>query len=233
MNLASGINTGVTGAQLGGQLGGGMGAAIGGTIGLVAGLFSNADKRALKQNEAWNRQVTNNVARSLFDLERQRVSERMRTTSAMLGYNANRSTTLSTLRNQYAAADVIGSSSNALKQAYSFQLDQAMAQEMYNFEVGIDNYNTSVMQTVNQGLQQLRYGLGTQQPSLTPQAIAGVVKAGASLFGGGSGSMFSGVNNGGSGGVLGTGSGGGYSGTTMSTGISNVNLSGSGSLGIA
>src|SRR5574344_2147564 len=100
MNLASGINAGVQGAQLGGQLGGGMGAAIGGTIGLVAGLFSNADKRALKQNEAWNKQVTNNVARSLFDLERQRVSERMRTTSAMLDYNANRSTTLSTLRSQ-------------------------------------------------------------------------------------------------------------------------------------
>ena len=156
MNLTSGINTGVTGAQLGGQLGGGMGAAIGGTIGLVAGLFSNTEKQALKQNEAWNKQVTNNVARSLFDLERQRVSERMRTTSAMLDYNANRSTTLSTLRSQYAAADVIGSSSNALKQAYAFQLDQAMAQEMFNFEVGIDNYNTNVMQVVNQGLGQLR-----------------------------------------------------------------------------
>ena len=156
MNLTSGINTGVTGAQLGGQLGGGMGAAIGGTIGLAAGLFSNTEKQALKQNEAWNKQVTNNVARSLFDLERQRVSERMRTTSAMLDYNANRSTTLSTLRSQYAAADVIGSSSNALKQAYAFQLDQAMAQEMFNFEVGIDNYNTNVMQVVNQGLSQLR-----------------------------------------------------------------------------
>ena len=156
MDLASGINTGIQGAQLGGQLGGGMGAAIGGVIGLTAGLFNNSAKKALKQNEAWNKQVTTNVARSLFDLERQRVSERMRMTSAMLGYNAQRSTTLSTLRSQYAAVDVIGSSSAAFKQAYAFQLDQAIAQENFNFEVGIDNYNTGVMQAVNQGLTQLR-----------------------------------------------------------------------------
>ena len=193
MNLASGINTGVTGAQLGGQLGGGMGAAIGGTIGLVAGLFSNTEKQALKQNEAWNKQVTNNVARSLFDLERQRVSERMRTTSAMLDYNANRSTTLSTLRSQYAAADVIGSSSNALKQAYAFQLDQAMAQEMFNFEVGIDNYNTNVMQVVNQGLGQLRGSIQGSGGLDLKNLVAGIgaVKSGVGAmkgaFGGNSG----------------------------------------------
>ena len=193
MNLASGINTGVTGAQLGGQLGGGMGAAIGGTIGLVAGLFSNTEKQALKQNEAWNKQVTNNVARSLFDLERQRVSERMRTTSAMLDYNANRSTTLSTLRSQYAAADVIGSSSNALKQAYAFQLDQAMAQEMFNFEVGIDNYNTNVMQVVNQGLGQLRGSIQGSGGLDFKNLVAGIgaVKSGVGAmkgaFGGNSG----------------------------------------------
>ena len=170
-----------------------MGAAIGGTIGLAAGLFSNADKRALKQNEAWNKQVTNNVARSLFDLERQRVLERMRTTSAMLGYNAQRSTTLSSLRAQYGATDVIGSSANALKQAYAFQLDQAMAQEMFNFEVGIDNYNTSVMQTVNQGLGQLRGSIQGSGGLDLKNLVAGVgavnsgVGAMKGAFGGNSG----------------------------------------------
>lgn len=198
MNLASGINTGVAGAQLGGQLGGGVGAAIGGTVGLVAGLFSNADKRALKQNEAWNKQVTNNVARSLFDLERQRVSERMRTTSAMLGYNAQRSTTMSTLRNQYAAVDVIGSSSNALKQAYAFQLDQAIAQENFNFEVGIDNYNTSVMQTVNQGLGQLRssiQGSGGLDLGNLVQGIGAVKSGVGAMKGAFGGSGNSGISN--------------------------------------
>ena len=202
-------------------------------FGPISYFAARQTKKELDRLDNYNRQVTQHTARALFDLERQRVSERMRTTSAMLGYNAQRSTTLSTLRNQYAAVDVIGSSSDALKQAYAFQLDQAIAQENFNFEVGIDNYNTSVMQTVNQGLQQLRYGLGTQQPAMTPQAIAGVVKAGSNLFGGGQGGMFSGVNNGGSGGILGTGSGGGYSGTTTGMNISNVNFGGSGSLGIA
>lgn len=198
MNLASGINTGVTGAQLGGQLGGGVGAAIGGGIGLVAGLFGSADKRALKQNEAWNKQVTNNVARSLFDLERQRVSERMRTTGAMLGYNAQRSTTLSTLRNQYAAVDVIGSSSNALKQAYAFQLDQAIAQENFNFEVGIDNYNTSILQVVNQGLGQLKgsiQGSGGLDLANIVQGIGAVKSGVGAMKGAFGGSGNSGVSN--------------------------------------
>lgn len=198
MNLASGINAGVSGARLGDQLGGGMGAAIGGAIGLVAGLFSNADKRALKQNEAWNKQVTNNVARSLFDLERQRVSERMRTTSAMLGYNTQRSTTMSTIRSQYAATDVIGSSSNALKQAYAFQLDQAIAQENFNFEVGIDNYNTSISQVVNQGLGQLRgsiQGSGGLDLANIVQGIEAVKSGAGAMKGAFGGSGNSGVSN--------------------------------------
>jgi len=215
MNLASGINTGVTGAQLGGQLGGGMGAAIGGTIGLVAGLFNNADKQALKQNEAWNKQVTNNVARSLFDLERQRVSERMRTSSALVGYNAQRSTTMSSIRAQYGATDVIGSSTNAIKQAYSFQLDQAIAQEMFNFEVGIDNYNTSILQVVNQGIGQLR---STIQGS-GGLDLGNLVK--------GTGDVKSGI--GAMKGAFG-GSGGAVSANNMST--SNIQLGGIGSLGI-
>lgn len=221
-------------AQLSADFGKALGdPSVAALFGPISYFASRQTKRELDRLDDFNRQVNQHTARALFDLERQRVSERMRTTSAMLGYNAQRSTTLSTLRSQYAAADVIGSSSNALKQAYAFQLDQAIAQENFNFEVGIDNYNTSVMQTVNQGLQQLRYSLGTQQPTMTPQAIAGVVKAGSSLFGGGQGGLFAGVNNGGSGGILGTGSGGGYSGTTLSTGISNMNLGGIGSLGIA
>ena len=163
-------------------------------FGLIPYFASKQTERELERLDDFNRQVTQHTASALFDLERQRVSERMRTTSALVGYNAQRNTTLSSLRAQYGAADVIGSSTNALKQAYSFQLDQAMAQEMFNFEVGIDNYNTSVMQTVNQGLGQLRYGLGTQQPSLTPQAIAGMVTAGSKLSSGGSGSMSSGAS---------------------------------------
>lgn len=237
MNLEGGISTGMTGAQVGGQVGGPWGAVAGAVIGFVVGAANDPDKRLKKRTEEYNRQVTKNVAHSLFDLERQRVSERMRTASAMLGYNAQRSTTLSALRAQYAAVDVIGSSSSALKQAYAFQLDQAIAQENFNFEVGISDYNTNVLQVVNHGLGQLRYDYKQQgQQSANPDMISGMMQKGMSMFGGqgGGGGMFSGVNNGGSGGILGSGSGGGYSGTTMGMGnISNVNFGGGGSLGIA
>lgn len=237
-NLEGGISTGMTGAQVGGQVGGGWGAVIGAIAGFVIGFTNDPDKRLKERTVKWNEQVTQNVARSLFDLERQRVSERMRTSSALVGYNAQRDTTLSSLRAQYGAIDVIGSSTNALKQAYAFQIDQAISQEMFNFEVGIDNYNTSILQVVNQGLGQLRYDYKQQgQQSMSPEGMSGMMQQGMSMFGGqggGSGGMFSGVNNGGSGGILGSGSGGGYSGTTTSmSSIGNTNFSGGGSLGIS
>ena len=195
MNLEGGISTGMTGAQVGGKVGGGWGAVIGAVAGFVVGAANDPDKHLKKRTEEYNRQVTKNVAHSLFDLERQRVSERMRTTSAMLGYNAQRSTTLSSLRAQYGAIDVIGSSTNALKQAYAFQLDQAIAQEYFNFDVGIDNYNTNVMQVVNNGLGQLRYDYKQQnQQSMSPDMISGMLQKGMSMFGG-KGSGNSGVSN--------------------------------------
>ncbi len=195
MNLEGGISTGMTGAQVGGQVGGGWGAVAGAAIGFVVGAANDPDKHLKKRTEEYNRQVTKNVAHSLFDLERQRISERMRTTSAMLGYNAQRSTTLSSLRAQYGAIDVIGSSTNALKQAYAFQLDQAIAQEYFNFDVGIDNYNTNVMQVVNQGLGQLRYDYKQQnQQSMSPDMISGMLQKGMSMFGG-KGSGNTGVSN--------------------------------------
>ena len=171
-NLEGGISTGMTGAQVGGQVGGPWGAVIGAVAGFVIGAANDPDKRLKERTVKWNNEVTKNVAHSLFDLERQRVSERMRTASAVVGYNAQRSTTLSSLRAQYGAIDVIGSSTNALKQAYAFQLDQAIERENFNFEVGIDSYNTSVLQVVNHGLGQLRYDYKQQgQQSANPDML--------------------------------------------------------------
>lgn len=192
MNLASGINAASTGAQLGANFGP-LGAAIGGGVGLVAGLFDNREKAAMKQLDQFNKQVVNNTARSLFDLERQRVSERMRTVQALGSYQAQRSTAMSSLKAQYGAMDVIGSSANAMKQVYSYQVDQALAQEAFNFEVGIDNYNTDVMSIVNQGLSQIRYSTGNAATQLDVKGLvsgAKDLKAGYSavrgLFGTGS-----------------------------------------------
>lgn len=175
MNLASGINAASTGAQLGANFGP-LGAAIGGGVGLVAGLFDNREKAAVKQLDQFNKQVVNNTARSLFDLERQRVSERMRTVQALGAYQAQRSTALSSLKAQYGAMDVIGSSADAMKQAYSYQVDQALAQEAFNFEVGIDNYNTDVMSIVNQGLSQIRYSTGNAATQLDVKGLVSGAK---------------------------------------------------------
>lgn len=241
-NLEGGISTGMTGAQIGGQVGGGYGAAIGAVAGFIIGWSNDPEKHLKKRTEEYNKQVTKNVAHSLFDLERQRVSERMRTASAMLGYNAQRSTTLSNLRAQYGAIDVIGSSSNALKQAYAFQLEQAIAQENFNFAVGISNYNTSVLQVVNTGLSQLRYDYKPQnQQSMSPQDISSMIQQGQSMFGGQGGQQ--GGQQGGFGGFFGGGgdmfssaSKGGSGGSMMTMDTSRMNMGGggsSGSLGIA
>lgn len=175
MNLASGINAASTGAQLGSNFGP-MGTAIGAGVGLAAGLFDNREKAAMKQLDQFNKQVVTNTARSLFDLERQRVSERMRTVQAIGSYQAQRTTALSSLKAQYGAMDVIGSSADAMKQAYSYQVDQALAQEAFNFEVGIDNYNTDVMSIVNQGLSQIRYSTGNEATKLDVKGLVGGVK---------------------------------------------------------
>lgn len=175
MNLASGINAASTGAQLGSNFGA-LGSAIGGGVGLLAGLFDNREKAAVKQLDQFNKQVTANTARSLFDLERQRVSERMRTVQALGSYQAQRSTAMSSLKAQYGAMDVIGSSADAMKQAYSYQVDQALAQEAFNFEVGIDNYNTDVMSIVNQGLSQIRYSTGNAATQLDVKGLVSGAK---------------------------------------------------------
>ena len=67
MNLASGINAASTGAQLGSNFGA-LGSAIGGGVGLLAGLFDNREKAAVKQLDQFNKQVTANTARSLFEV---------------------------------------------------------------------------------------------------------------------------------------------------------------------
>ena len=230
------------GAKIGGQVGGGYGAIVGAVIGFVVGATNDPDKHQKRMTDEFNRQVTTNVARSLFDLERQRVSERMRTTSAMLGYNAQRSTTLSTLRSQYGATDVIGSSSNALKQAYEFQLDQAIAQENFNFEVGIDNYNTEILQVVNRGLGQLRYDFKPQgQQSMSPDDVSSMVQKGMAMYGkygnkgaSGSGSWTGWANLGTQGYSTNNGMTGGYSsGTPLTMNTNNLWSSSSGSLGIS
>lgn len=195
MSTGDAISGGINGAKLGGQLGGGWGAIIGGVAGILLGSSgSDPAKAQLKQQQKFNDEVIKHTTQSLFDLQRQRVSERMRSTAAINTYQDNERTALSTLKSQAGAADIIGSSAKALGSTVDWQTSQAIAQERFNFDVGIDNYNTNVRQIVNQGVGQLK---GTIQETQQQASLSlGDLKAGyegvKSLFGGGNKGGFSG-----------------------------------------
>lgn len=189
MSIDGSITSGINGAKLGGQLGGGWGAVIGGVLGAAVGSFSEDPMKAqLKQQQKFNDEVIKYTTQSLFDLQRQRVSERMRSIAAISTYQDNERTALSTLKSQAGAADIIGSSAKALGSTVDWQTSQAIAQEKFNFDVGIDNYNTNVRQIINQGVGQLK---GTVQQTQQQASLSlGDLKAGydgvKSLFGGSS-----------------------------------------------
>lgn len=163
MGNSAGAGSGTTsGAKAGAQVGGGWGALIGAGIGGVMGYFSPdivAEQR--KSLLKYNADVTKYTQQSVFDLQRQRVSERMRTSQALNTYADNKKTAVAELRAQYGAADVIGRSSTDLDQVLDFQTDQAVAQEWFNFDVGIDNFNTELRGIVNNGISRLSNAAGS------------------------------------------------------------------------
>lgn len=173
MGNSAGVGSGATnGAVTGAQVGGGWGAVIGAVIGGVTGYFSPdivAEQR--KSLLKYNAEVTKYTQQSVFDLQRSRVNERLRTSQALSTYQDAGKTSIDTLKAQYAAMDVIGSSAKALGMTIDFQTDQAMAQEWFNFDVGIDNYNTNVRSIVNQGISKLSNNIGKQPQSAGTGAL--------------------------------------------------------------
>ena len=163
MGNSAGAGSGaINGAKAGAMVGGPWGAAIGATIGGVTGYFSPdivAEQR--KSLLKYNADVTKYTQQSVFDLQRQRVSERMRTSQALSTYQDAGKTSIDTLKAQYAAMDVTGSSAKALGMTIDFQTDQAMAQEWFNFDVGIDNFNTQLRGIVNNGISRLSNAAGS------------------------------------------------------------------------
>lgn len=163
MGNSAGAGSGAAnGAKTGAQVGGVWGAVIGAVVGGVTGYFSPdivAEQR--KSLLKYNAEVTKYTQQSVFDLQRQRVSERMRTSQALSTYQDNSKTSIATLKAQYGAADVIGSSAKALGMTLDFQTEQAMAQEWFNFDVGIDNFNTQLRGIVNNGISRLSNAAGS------------------------------------------------------------------------
>ena len=141
------LSTAMQGAQLGGKLGGGWGAAAGGIIGLIAG--GKAQKAQEASLRKYNDQVVKAANQDLFDLRRQQNVQNIRTAQALSTYQANSKVQRSSVTANLGAADIIGSSAQALKQVMDYQTKEAQAETMLNWETGIENYNTTIDRAQN------------------------------------------------------------------------------------
>lgn len=160
LNTEAGLQGGVQGAQIGAQFGGAHGALIGGAIGLGIGLFSkDHEKKAI---ERYNAEVVKNATQTMFDMRRVQNIQNMRTAQALSAYQDTSRVAKSTYNASYGAADIIGSSADALMDTVRLQTDQAVAGEWFNFNTGVENFNTSIDALTNQATAQFKRAKGGQ-----------------------------------------------------------------------
>lgn len=162
------------GAQLGGKFGGPWGAAGGAVLGFLAG--GKAEKRQNEATKKYNDQVVKFAAQDLFDMRRQQNQENVRTAQALSSYQDNKKVQNSAITASLGAADIIGSSAQALKQATDFQTQQAQAETMLNWETGVENYNTNINQLENQRNTQFKRQSAAGQEDLGA-LVSGAVTA--------------------------------------------------------
>lgn len=174
-NFSAGLNSGVQGAMAGAQVGGVWGAVIGGGLGLILG--SQQAKEQQKMLEQYNKQVLKQHATDLFKLQGERNLEDMRTAAALLNYQDNLAVGTSTYNAQYGAADMIGSSAEAMAQVLGFQTSEAKAATKLNWNVSLDNYNTTIDQLTNQRQVSLQRSTGEQKTD-----FGGLIKTGLDAY---------------------------------------------------
>lgn len=180
----SALSTGMQGAQLGGKFGGGWGAAGGAILGFLAG--GKAEKRQNEATKKYNDQVVKYAAQDLFDMRRQQNIENIRTAQALSSYQANKKVQSSAVTASLGAADIIGSSAQALKQVMDFQTSQAESEVMLSWETGVENYNTNINKLENQ-----RQGQFKRQNAAGQEDIGALISGATDLYksykGGGAG----------------------------------------------
>lgn len=178
-DMGQGFSTGLQGATLGALLGGGAGAAIGGGIGLAAGLYASkkAQAAAKVMMEKYNAEVVKNAARDLFDMRRVQNQENLRTAQALAQYQDNLKVQSSSIVAQFGAADIIGSSAQALQQTLELQSNEAANMTMINAVTGIENHNIRLEQMTNQRVLSLQRNTGSQ-----PMDAGQLLSQGVSLY---------------------------------------------------
>ena len=177
------LGTAMQGAQLGGKFGGAWGAAGGAVLGFLAG--GKAQKRQDEAIKQYNNQVVKYAAQDLFDLKRQQNVENIRTSQALSTYQDNKKVQNSAITAAMGAADIIGSSAQALKQTLDFQTQQAQAETMLNWETGIENYNTTIDSAQNARSATLTRNVEGRGQEDFGALISGAVDVYGSVKGGG------------------------------------------------
>lgn len=172
-NYESGMQWGMQGAQIGGQYGGWMGAIVGAAAGFVFGKSVPDNERIMLEN--YNKEVVKHHARDLMDMQREHNNENMRTAQALATYQEQRKVQTATISAMMGAAEVVGSSANAVKQVLDLQTNEAMNQTIVNAIIGFENYNTHLDQMTNKRITSLkRYkdGGGVDYGQLVSQGVA-------------------------------------------------------------
>lgn len=176
--MALNVQGGLQGAQQGAQIGsmfGGYGAAYGAAAGGILGLFQPDIEKEMIQK--WNSQVVKNFSEDLFDLRRVQNIENIRTAQALLNYQDQKAVARASMNANYGAAELLGSSAQALAQTMEFQTQQATAQVWQNYETNIDNMNNTIDQMANQASASLK---DRQQGGA--QDYSALVKGGIDLY---------------------------------------------------
>lgn len=170
---------GIQGASQGAQMGsmfGPYGAIIGGVIGGVLGLTTpDYEGKAIKKH---NDEVVKNAMHDLFDLRRVQNAQNMQTAQTLMQYKDQRKLMASQANVQYGAAEMIGSSTAALKKIMDFQTNEAMSQTMYNWQVGVNEHNQEVHRITNSAQNSLRRQRGAQNQI----DYSGLIKTGMSAY---------------------------------------------------
>lgn len=166
------FSSGLQGAQIGGQVGGVYGAIIGAGVGILIG--SEQKKAEKRARDAYNAQVIKYAAQDLFDMRRAQNVENMRTAQALATLQNERKIQTSAATAALGAAEIMGASGVALQQALDFQTEEAMADTILNWEIGVENYNTQLEKGFQQRAASLDRGNNQKQADVMGSILSGV-----------------------------------------------------------
>ena len=180
------LNGAMTGASMG-AVAGPWGMAIGAVAGLALGMAQD-DANAKATDKQLN-SIASNTYSALFDLQRQHNIDNMRTSQALADYKNQGRLAVAQVNANYGANEVIGASADALRQAITYQEQQAEASVWVNHTIGVENYNSQVNSVTATAREQMKQSVA-QDGQANLQQLGGLVSSGLQMY-----SQYKGTNN--------------------------------------